>query len=140
VLPLAQDSAFITTHFGLRQAFGIARTQDATVGTGKFSLAITSIQEALDFGVGISDWVGFYAHGVASVVVGTDAPSIYVRGVNASFGGEGGMAFGVYRSDRFRLTARVGAGGSAGPRPTEWGSRQWVHHERIRLRFLSREH
>jgi hypothetical protein len=97
---MLQDSAFVTTHVGIREGFALYDIPDFPVlALGDRDIQLSGIQQSLDLGLKLTDWLGLFAMGRAIIVAGVDRPSLIVDGATLEFGASGGALVRVFRSD-----------------------------------------
>jgi hypothetical protein len=100
LVPMLQNSAFVTTHVGIREGFALLDIPDFPVATlGTRDLQLSGVQQSLDLGVALTDWIGLFAAGRAVVVAGVDRPSLIADGATLEFGAGGGAIARVFKSD-----------------------------------------
>jgi hypothetical protein len=101
LVPMLQDSAFVTTHVGIREGFALFDVPDFPVSVlGTRDVQLSGIQQSLDLGVKLTDWIGLFVIGRAIIVAGVDRPSLIVDGATLEFGASGGVVGRVFKSDR----------------------------------------
>lgn len=113
LLPILQQSAFVTTNAGLRE--GIARydVPDVPVGRlGTRDVLLTGVQQTLDLGIAFTDWLGVAGFARATVVTGSNTPSLLLRGASMELFGQAGAVVRVWRNEpsgtQLSLRANVG--------------------------------
>lgn len=113
MLPAMADSAFVLSEFGFRQGINYEQIPDYPVASlARYNLQWVQFEEQVDFAIRITEWLGFYAQGLASGALGPDTPSILFEGGGLDFGGKGGIALRLYRNERTRSQIAVrGYGG-----------------------------
>jgi len=91
LVPTLQDSAFVTTHVGIREGFALFEVPDLPVGRfGTRDITLSGIQQSLDLGLRLTDWLGVFGFGRAVVVTGTNQASLAVDGASVDFVGQAG--------------------------------------------------
>jgi hypothetical protein len=112
LLPILQQSALITTHVGIREGLAHYEVPDLPVGSlGQRDISLAGLQQTLDLGLRINDWLGLagYAQGVA--VIGTSEPSLLLRGAEYELTGQAGLSVRLLREGAgTQVTARANAG------------------------------
>lgn len=85
--PVLQQSAFVTTHFGVRQGFESLVVPDVALDFGKDELQANGFTQAFDLGLKLANFVGLYGSASGSVTSGTNAASAFEIGADleASF-------------------------------------------------------
>lgn len=100
LLPTLQDSAFVTTHVGVREGFATYDVPDVPLGRfGTRDVTLNGIQQSFDLGLGLTDWLGVYGFGRATLVTGIDAPSLIVDGASVDFVGSLGAVVRLLRNE-----------------------------------------
>ncbi len=91
LVPMLQDSAFVTTHVGIREGFALFEVPDLPVGRfGTRDITLSGIQQSLDLGLRLTEWLGVFGFGKAVVITGTDQTSLVVDGASVDFVGQAG--------------------------------------------------
>jgi hypothetical protein len=91
LVPTLQDSAFVTTHVGIREGFALFEVPDLPVGRfGTRDITLSGIQQSLDLGLRLTDWLGLFGFGKALLITGTDQTSLVVDGASVDFVGQAG--------------------------------------------------
>ena len=112
VSPILLPSAFVTTHFGIRQGVQIVRVPRVIAGDG---VTVSGLQQVFDFGGHLGDAIGFYATGGGDVTIGTDAPSLIFIESSFSVNAEAGLVLRLARLDSgTQISLRAGAGAGTG--------------------------
>jgi hypothetical protein len=115
IFPLLQSTAFVTTHFGIRNGFALVIFPDVPVGSlGTFDLKETGIVQNFDLGIKIVDFLGLFAVGSGEVVTGVDVPSLVLSQNSFSASGEAGAIVRLLRLEetgtQVAVRASIGAG------------------------------
>jgi len=115
--PATQDTAFVTSHVGLRQGvayFSVPRFP-LTVDR-RADLSLIALEERLDLQVRITRWLGIHAAGEAVLATGLDQPSLFYGSTGFIGGGRGGPLVRLYRSrdSGTQVTVRAFYGAGAG--------------------------
>jgi hypothetical protein len=113
LFPILQSTAFVTTHLGLRE--GIARydVPDLPIGTlGRTDVLLTGLQQTLDLGLGITDWLGLEGFARATIVTGANSRSLAINGGSVNLAGEAGAIVRVWRNENSgtQISARANFG------------------------------
>jgi hypothetical protein len=108
--------AFVTTDFGVREGFALFTIPNFPLsGTSSFNLSLAGLKQDFDLGVKILPWLGVFADGDGSVVIGTSVSSLAL-GPNAfSFFGEGGAVARLFRLESTGTQVSLRASGGGGP-------------------------
>jgi hypothetical protein len=115
--PATQETAFITSHIGLRQGVAYYSVPKFPLGGGKRAgLAIFGLEEQLDLQVRIFPWLALHGVGEAFVASGLDQASVFYGNSGFVAGGRGGPVIRLYRSrdSGTQITIRGHIGGAAG--------------------------
>lgn len=100
LFPILQQSAFATTHAGLRE--GVARydVPDLPVGrAGQTDVLLTGVQQTLDLGIAFTDWLGVAGFARGTIVTGANARSLLVDGASVELIGQAGAILRVWRNE-----------------------------------------
>ncbi|MCP3137531.1 hypothetical protein [Pyxidicoccus xibeiensis] len=98
--PILQQSAFVTTHVGLRE--GVARydVPDLPVGRlGTTDVLLTGVQQSVDLGLAFTDWLGVAGFARGTVITGANARSLLVDGATVELVGQAGAIVRVWRNE-----------------------------------------
>jgi hypothetical protein len=101
--PLEQDSAFVTTHFGIRQSLVFVRYPNVPIGDTKANLQAAGYNQDIDFGVRIIDQLGISTMMSARVVSGADVQSALLQGATFSGAFQGGLVGRIMRLEDLGL-------------------------------------
>jgi hypothetical protein len=112
---LAPETAFVTTHFGIRQGFVYGAIPALPLGTEKLDVTRSGLLETADLGVKITDWIGVFGSLSGTVLVGTNVGSLLLTGASFNASGEGGVVVRVARIERSGTQIAVRARGGGGP-------------------------
>jgi hypothetical protein len=113
--PGLQETAFVTTHFGVRQGFAFLRVPDLPLGqAGTFDLSATGLVQSFDLGVKILDWLGVFVVGDGQLVTGVNVPSLVLTQNSFTAHAEGGAIVRVARVESSGTQIAVRASGGAG--------------------------
>ncbi|NMO14622.1 hypothetical protein HPC49_03860 [Pyxidicoccus fallax] len=99
LFPMLQQSAFVTTHVGLRE--GIARydVPDLPVGRlGRTDVLLTGVQQTLDLELAVTDWLGLAGFARGTVITGANTRSLLVDGASVNLVGQAGAIVRVWRN------------------------------------------
>lgn len=116
LFPALQNSAFVTTHFGIRQGFVIVNVPRVPLGAEKLDLNASGLSENADLGVKIVPWLGLFGTLSGQITTGTDVPSIILTGGAFAVGGDLGLAIRTFRNEStgtqgtLRLSGGLGTG------------------------------
>lgn len=96
--PQLQQTAFVTTHFGVRQGVTIFVVPEVALDFGEDELSAGGFTQSFDLGVKLTDYLGLYGTLSGTVVSGIDAASAFEIGAEL----EGGFELGaIVRLARF---------------------------------------
>ncbi|MFY2561958.1 hypothetical protein ACN469_30470 [Corallococcus terminator] len=99
--PMLQQSAFVTTHVGIRE--GIARYDIPDVPVNDLEpldVLLTGVQQTLDLSLSITDWLGVVGFGRATIITGTNADSLLASGGTVDLVGQLGAVLRLLRNDK----------------------------------------
>ncbi|WP_147445640.1 hypothetical protein [Corallococcus aberystwythensis] len=112
-VPILQQGALITTHVGVRT--GVARYDipDVPVGdTRQRDTLLLGLQETLDVGLRLTDWLALTGFARGSTALGTTPPSLFVEGATLDLIGQAGLVLRLLRNEpsgtQLSLRAAVG--------------------------------
>lgn len=100
LFPILQKSSFVTTHVGIRE--GIARydVPDLPIGRlGTSDVLLEGLQQTIDLGFGITDWLGLDGFAQGVVIVGGNGRSLVINGGETNLNGEVGPVIRLWHSD-----------------------------------------
>lgn len=112
-VPILQQDALITTHIGVRT--GVARYDipDAPIGdTRQRDVLLVGLQETLDVGVRLTDWLALTGFARGTTALGTTPPALLVEGATLNLMGQAGAELRLLRHEpsgtQLSLRAAVG--------------------------------
>lgn len=116
LFPLLQQSALITTHVGIREGLASYDIPNLPVGLlGRRDLSLVGLQQFLDVGVRINDWVGLTGFARGAVLAGNNRRSLVYRTLEYELEGRAGVAVRLLREGSgTQVTARANAGYNKG--------------------------
>src|SRR5262249_9608429 len=112
--PVLQNSAFVTTHFGIRQGIIFVSIPRLPLGNEVLNLNASGLVENADLGVKITPWFGVFATLSGQVTMGTDVASLIIAGGSFAVSGELGAVFRVFRNDLSGTQGSIRAFGGLG--------------------------
>jgi hypothetical protein len=80
--PLLQQTAFVTTHFGVRQGVTVFVVPDVALDFGKDELSAAGFTQSFDLGVKLTDYLGLYGTLSGTVTSGINAASAFEIGAD----------------------------------------------------------
>ncbi|MBU8899333.1 hypothetical protein DRW03_10245 [Corallococcus sp. H22C18031201] len=98
LFPILQQSAFVTTHVGIRE--GLARYAVPQLPAGRlgtYDVTLTGFQQTLDLGLRVTPWLGLTGFARANVISGVNAASLVASGASFELLGELGVVGRVLR-------------------------------------------
>jgi hypothetical protein len=109
LLPILQQSALITTHVGIREGLARYDVPDLPVGVlGRRDISLVGLQQTLDLGLRINDWLGLTGFAQGDAVSGLNRRTLLYRTVEYDLGGQAGLAVRLLREGQgTQVTARV---------------------------------
>jgi hypothetical protein len=112
LLPILQQSALITTHVGIREGLAHYDVPDLPVGSlGPRDISLVGLQQILDLGFRINDWVGLSGFARGAAVAGNNRRSLLYRTVEYELEGQLGVAVRLLREGPgTQVTARAHVG------------------------------
>ncbi|WP_144370118.1 hypothetical protein [Myxococcus stipitatus] len=91
LFPMLQQSAFVTTYFGIRE--GVARYDVPDVPVGNlepFDVHLTGLQQTLDLSLALTDWLALAGFGRATIITGTTPSGLLSSGATLDLVGQVG--------------------------------------------------
>ncbi|XXF77457.1 hypothetical protein P2318_31050 [Myxococcaceae bacterium GXIMD 01537] len=113
LFPILQQSAFVTTHVGIREGLARYDVPDLPIGRlGRRDVLLTGFQSTLDLGLGITDWLGVEGFARGTAIAGSDTQSVIVSGVSINLAGEAGAVVRLWHNDEggSQLSVRASLG------------------------------
>ncbi|RYZ36583.1 MAG: hypothetical protein EOO71_31240 [Myxococcaceae bacterium] len=99
-LPILQQSALVTTHVGLREGLARYDVPDVPFGeNGRRDVLLVGVQQTLDLGLRLTDWLALSGFARGTIVLGTDAPSLVAQGGTLDLVGQAGLVVRLLRND-----------------------------------------
>lgn len=94
LFPMLQQSAFITTYFGIREGVARYNVPDVPVSDLRpFDVKLTGLQQTLDLSLKLTDWLAIAGFGRASIITGTTPSGLLSSGATLDLVGQiGGVA------------------------------------------------
>jgi hypothetical protein len=114
LFPTLQSSAFVTTHFGIRQGLIVVSIPKIPLGADTLDLNASGLIETADLGVKIRPWLGVFGTLGGQVTMGTDVASLIVAGGSFVVNGELGALLRVFRNERTGTQGSLRIGGGLG--------------------------
>jgi hypothetical protein len=114
--PILSETAFVTTHFGIRQGLAYLNVPSLPSPIGPTNLTLAGFQQDFDLGLKVTDWLGVVANGSGSLLSGTNVESLVLSESSFAAGGEGGVVLRLARLEQtgtqlsMRLTGGAGIG------------------------------
>ena len=117
LFPVLQNSAFVSTHVGIRE--GIAQYKAGQVPLGDFGprdVELSGLQQELDLSFRFTPWLAFYVTGEGQAIVGTNGITLVRRGAVFETSADFGLAFRLMRLEQSgtQLTLRTFGGVATG--------------------------
>ncbi|GEN12614.1 hypothetical protein SAMN05443572_103453 [Myxococcus fulvus] len=101
VFPILQQSAFVTSHVGIREGLALYDIPDVPVNDLQpLDVTLTGIQQTLDLSLSITDWLGVAGYGRATIITGTNADGLLSSGATVDLLGQVGGVVRLLRSER----------------------------------------
>ena len=101
LFPAYASTSIVATYLGLRVRFGTQDISNVATAIGAQSISTLSLSEGLDFGLGITDWLGvFVTAGFFRSLIGTNLRALTYAGATSDAGGSGGVIARLFRSER----------------------------------------
>lgn len=110
--PLLQQSAFITSHFGVSMGFTSLVVPGVSTQLGKQDLRANGFTQAFDVGARLYDFVGLYGTAFGTVNAGSSSASAFELGANLEAGFQLGGVVRLLRLEQLgtQLSVRVSGG------------------------------
>ncbi|HEY6879866.1 MAG TPA: hypothetical protein VI299_17680 [Polyangiales bacterium] len=110
--PLLQQSAFVTSHFGVRQGFSSLVVPNVATDLGRQDLRANGFTQSFDLGLKLFEFIGLYATAFGTVNSGTNAASAFDLGANLEAGFRAGGVLRLLRLPQVgtQLSLRVSGG------------------------------
>src|SRR5215217_6355494 len=100
LFPILQQSAFVTSHVGIREGLARYDVPDVPVNDLEpLDVHLTGIQQTLDLSLGITDWLGVTGYGRATIITGTNADGLLASGATVDLIGQLGAVARILRND-----------------------------------------
>jgi hypothetical protein len=117
LFPILQSPSFVSTHVGVR--LGVARQDvpDLPIGRlGSTDVLLQGLQNTLDLGLGLTDWLGLQGFARATLVTGANPRSLLIDGASQDVAGKAGAIVRVWRNENSgtQLSARANVGYAKG--------------------------
>src|SRR5690242_4285719 len=112
LFPTLQSSALVTTHFAMREGVARLEVPDFPLGRlGNRDLVSTGLRQSLEFGLGVTNWLGVWVRADGTITTGTRPITLLEDGADFLWTGEVGGAVRLFRfeSTGTQLTARIAA-------------------------------
>ncbi|MBZ4422877.1 hypothetical protein [Myxococcus sp. RHSTA-1-4] len=100
LFPILQQTAFVTTHVGIRE--GVARYDipDLPIGAqGTRDILLTGVQQTADLGLRITPWLGLTGFIRGTIVTGANTPSLLADGASVDLVGQAGAVVRLWRNE-----------------------------------------
>ncbi|MFP2924350.1 hypothetical protein ACLESO_03860 [Pyxidicoccus sp. 3LG] len=98
--PILQQTAFVTTHVGIRE--GVARydVPDLPLGRlGSRDILLTGVQQTADLGLSITPWLGLTGFARGTIITGTNTASLLADGASVELLGQAGAVVRIWRNE-----------------------------------------
>lgn len=100
LFPILQQSALITTQFGMDEGVALYDIPDLPVGVlGKEDVSLRGFQQTLELDVGITDWLGVVGSAQGTIVLGATPRAFLLGGVEEKAEGQVGAVVRLLRSE-----------------------------------------
>lgn len=100
VFPILQQSAFVTSHVGIREGLALYDIPDVPVNDLQpLDVTLTGVQQTLDLSLSITDWLGIAGFGRATIITGTNADGLLSSGATVDLLGQVGGVVRLFRSE-----------------------------------------
>ncbi|WP_164021640.1 hypothetical protein [Pyxidicoccus trucidator] len=100
LFPILQQTAFVTTHVGIRE--GVARydVPDLPVSTlGTRDILLTGFQQTADLGLTITPWLGLTGYARGTIITGANTASLLTDGASVNLVGQAGAVVRLWRNE-----------------------------------------
>ena len=116
LFPAYVSSAIVATYAGVRLRIGTNDVDGVPSPAGPLDLRAVTFANGVDFGLGITDWLGVFVSGSFRTLVSTNLPGLVYQGATFDIGGQGGAILRLFHSERTgtQLSLRAGGGYSRG--------------------------
>lgn len=100
LFPILQQTAFVTTHVGIREGLARYEVPDLPIGRfGRRDVTLAGFQQTLDVGLRITEWLGAWGFARGTAITGVGSQAVLANGLSIDLQGEAGAVVRVYRNE-----------------------------------------
>lgn len=116
LFPAHVRSSLVTSYVGLRIRLGLDTVGSLPTAIGRSDVEVVTLNEGLDVGAKITDWLGVFGVVGVRALIGTNLRALTYAGATYDVGGRAGAVVRLFRSERTgsQLSLRAGVGATRG--------------------------